>query len=80
MASVMTKRGQQDNEITYEHICDKPADMSKIDPAYITLGSICIVLEGDGGLEAYMANSKKKWISILGSSDEEEAEETGGGD
>ena len=47
MASVMTKRGQQDNEITYEHICDKPEDMSKITPAYITLGSICIILEGD---------------------------------
>ncbi len=73
MAHVMTKRGQQDNIVTYEHICDATEDMANIDPRYITLGSICIVL-GDGGIEAYMANSKKQWISVLGSSDDEEEE------
>ena len=72
MASVMTKRGQQDNVLTYEHVCDTAADMASIDPEYITLGSICIVLQGSAGLEAYMANSQKQWISLLGSEEEEE--------
>jgi len=65
MANIMTKRGQNDNVITYEHVCDATADMANIDPKYITLGSICIVLEGESGaLEVYMANSKKQWISL----------------
>jgi len=61
----MTKRGSQDNIVTYEHICDTSADMVNIDPNYITLGSICIVINGeDGGMEVYMANSNKEWNSI----------------
>lgn len=62
MANIMTKRGAQDNVVTYEHICDTAADMENIDPQYITLGSVCIVL--DGALEVYMANSKKEWIAL----------------
>jgi len=63
--NIMTKRGSQDNVVTYEHICDTSADMVNIDPNYITLGSICIVINGeDGGMEVYMANSNKEWNSI----------------
>lgn len=60
----MTKRGQQDNVVTYEHICDKLADRDNIDPKYITLGSVCVVLEGTNGMEIYMANSNKEWIEM----------------
>ena len=70
--NIMTKRGQMDNVVTYEHICDTTADLANIDPRYVTLGSIAIVLEGEGGLEVYMANSKKKWISLLETASEEE--------
>lgn len=74
MANIMSKRGQQDNITTYEHICDTNADMTNIDPKYITLGSVCIVLQGDSGLEVYMASSSKEWIridSVLGANEEE---------
>ena len=40
----MTKRGSQDNVATYEHLCDTAADLQNIDPRYITLGSIAIIL------------------------------------
>lgn len=76
MANIMSKRGQSDNIITYEHICDTAADLANIDPKYITLGSVAIVLKGVAGLEVYMANSNKEWVNLLGvtSSDEEEGE------
>ena len=64
MANVMTKRGNVENTITYEHVCDTKADMDNIDPRYITLGSVCIVLEGDVGLEVYMAKSNKEWVQL----------------
>ena len=47
----MSKRGTSDNIVAYEHICDTTEDLQKIDPKYITLGSIAIVLKGEGGLE-----------------------------
>ena len=66
MATIMTKRGDLDHIVTYEFICDTAADMSKIEPRYITLGSTCIVIQGESGeLEVYMANSKKQWASIM---------------
>ena len=69
MATIMTKRGNQDNVLTYEHICDTTADMESIDPQYITLGSMCLVTQGEsGGTEAYIANSNKEWIEIVGGS------------
>jgi len=62
MANIMTKRGQQDNITVYEHICDTLADMENIESKYITLGSVCVVLSGDGdALEVYMADSSKQW-------------------
>lgn len=62
--TIMTKRGQADNVITYEHICDTTADLDKIDPKYITLGSIALVLKGAAGIEVYMATSDKEWVEL----------------
>ena len=70
MANIMTKRGQQDNVVTYEHFCDYPADLENIDPKYITLGSIAVVLHGEVGLEFYMADSEKNWVSLMTSTTE----------
>lgn len=70
MAAIMTKRGSQDNIITYEFMCDTVADLATIEPKYITMGSVAIVIEGESGLEVYMANSKKQWITISASVDE----------
>lgn len=64
--NIMTKRGSQDNVVTYEHICDTTADLQDIDPQYITLGSVAIVLQGSAGLEVYMATSQKEWVSLIG--------------
>ena len=75
MANIMTKRGSIDNEITYEHICDTAADMASIDKQYKTLGSVCIVIQGEsGGLEVYIAGSNREWASIteIGGSNNEE--------
>lgn len=71
MATIMTKRGQLDNVVTYEHICDTVADMANINPSYVTLGSVCIVIKGENDdLEVYMADSKKEWKTISSSSGE----------
>lgn len=61
---ITSKRGQQENITTYEFICDETADLEKIDPHQITLGSVAIVLQGTAGLEVYMANSQKEWIAL----------------
>lgn len=60
-----TKRGQQDNIVTFEHICDTIEDLEKIDSNYITLGSVAIVLQGTMGVEVYMATSDKQWIMLV---------------
>ena len=63
--TIMSKRGNLDNVVTYEHICDTTADMQKIDSKYITLGSTCIVISGDtGGMEVYLADSNKTWSPL----------------
>ena len=65
MAHIMAKKGSQDNIVTYEHYCDTMEDMAKIEPEYITLGSTCVVVEGDSGeLEAYIAKSDKTWKPV----------------
>lgn len=61
--TIMTKRGSLDNVITYEHICDSIDDLPTIDPQYITLGSVAIILNSTG-IEVYMANSQKEWIKL----------------
>lgn len=75
--TIMSKRGQQDNIATYEHICDTTADLATIDPKYVTLGSIALVLKGTAGLEVYMATSTGEWVNLLGASEEEEDENNG---
>jgi hypothetical protein len=60
----MSKRGAEDNVVTYEHICDTTADLNAIDPKYVTLGSIAIVLKGSAGLEVYMATSDREWVKL----------------
>ena len=61
---ITSKRGAQDNIVTYEHICDTTKDLQNINPQYITLGSVAVVLQGDAGLEIYMATSNKEWIAL----------------
>jgi hypothetical protein len=61
----MTKRGQQDNVAAFEHICDTTDDLENIDPKYITLGYVAIVLKGAAGLEVYMATSDKEWVPLV---------------
>lgn len=73
--TIMSKRGSLDNVVTYEHICDTTADLEDIDPNYITLGSVAIVLESEAGLEVYMANSNKEWIPLVGGTSDEDEDE-----
>ena len=61
---ITSKRGNLDNITTYEHICDTSTDLNDIQPQYITLGSVALVLQGDAGLQIYMANSNKEWILL----------------
>ena len=63
--NVMSKRGSQDNVVTYEHYCDTTTDMENIDPKYITLGSICVVIRGENDLlELYIADSNHTWNKL----------------
>ena len=65
MAHITSRRGTHDNVVTYEFICDTTADMTNIEQQYITLGSVCVVINGNiGNLEVYIANSNKEWVSI----------------
>ena len=63
MATKMTKRGQADNEVAYEFMCDSVADLTAIDPEYATMGSVAIIIND---FEVYMANSQHQWINIGG--------------
>ena len=64
MATKMTKRGNMDNEVTYEFICDTASDIQNIPEEYATLGSVAIVLQGTNGLEVYMATSSHQWVEL----------------
>ena len=79
MAYAMTKQGSLDNCVTYEFICDTIADMNAIENKYRTIGSVAVVLEGEGGgMEAYIAGSNKQWNN-LGSMGASGSETTTGG-
>lgn len=69
MAAIMTKRGNMDNIVTYEFMCDTIADLENINPEYVTMGSVAIIIKD---FDVYMANSNKEWISLGGTSAEEE--------
>ena len=62
--TIMTKRGVQDNVPTYEHWCDTAEDLAKIDPQYITLGSVAVVVNGGSDLDIYLATSDKSWQKV----------------
>lgn len=72
MASIMSKRGSSDNIITYEYFCDTAADLATIDPKYITLGSVAIVVDT---MEVFIANSQKQWKSMTPVTEEEDGGE-----
>ena len=61
MAAKMTKRGSSDNEVTYEFMCDTVADLSNIDPKYMTMGSVAVIIDT---FEVYIANSKREWVGL----------------
>lgn len=68
---ILTKVGNQDNVVTYEHICDTLQDRDNIEKRYITLGSTCLVLSGENDtIEVYMADSNREWhdIAVAGGS------------
>ena len=72
----MTRRGNIDNIITFEHICDTYEDLATIPEDQINLGSVAIVLTGENGaLDVFMADSSKQWHSLLGGESEQEEEE-----
>ena len=62
--TIMTKRGIQDNVVTYEHWCDTAADLEKIDPQYITLGSVAVIVNEGSDLDVYLATSDKSWKKV----------------
>lgn len=68
MAYVMTKRGQMDNQVANEFMCDTAADLNKIDSSEITFGSVAVILDT---MEVFIANSKKEWKSMTPVSSEE---------
>lgn len=66
MAHILTKRGAQDNIVTYEHMCDTHADLNNIPSNQMTLGSTAIVLRDENdALGVYMSNSNKEWVPLL---------------
>lgn len=71
MAYKMTKRGSLDNEITNEFFCDTATDLNNIPSNQINLGSVAVVVDG---MEIYIANSNKEWISMTPISSEEEGD------
>lgn len=76
MAYKMTKSGSLDNEVTNEFFCDTADDLENIPASLVNLGSVAVVLDG---MEVYIANSNKEWLSMT-PAEEEEVEEQGGGE
>ena len=70
MSYKLAQHGSLDNEITNVFFCDEPEDLPKIPAKDINLGSVAVIVDP---FEMYIANSKKAWISLT-STDEEEGE------
>lgn len=67
--NIMTKQGNQDNVVTYEHYCDTKADLVNIPKSQTTLGSTAVVLKDENNeLGIYIADSSKQWIPVAMSS------------
>ena len=78
MSNILAKVGKLDNVSLYQHICDTTSDLENIPENEITLGSTAIVIDGDKGFEAYMANSEKEWkplVTMSGASDTPSSDE-----
>ena len=75
MAYKMTKSGSLDNEITNEFFCDTADDLANIPTSLVNLGSVAVVLDG---MEVYIANSNKEWLSMTPAEEEEEEQQGGG--
>lgn len=76
MANCMTKRGNSDNIITYEHFCDTHDDLLNIPKNESTLGSTAVVIDDEGtGLGIYIANSENEWIPLLATSSSDDNNE-----
>jgi len=71
MSYKLAQRGSLDYEVTNVFFCDEPEDLPKIPKADINLGSVAVVVDP---FDMYIANSKKEWLSLTSSSDEEEEE------
>ena len=76
MAYKMTKSGSLDNEVTNEFFCDTADDLANIPSSLVNLGSVAVVLDG---MEVYIANSNKEWLSMTPAAEEEEEQEPAGG-
>ena len=64
--NIMTKRGNLDNIVTYEHICDSDLDLPNIPQEQATLGSTAITLHNtSGGFAVYMVDSSGNWVPLL---------------
>ena len=67
--NIMTKQGNLDNVITYEHYCDTKADLANIPKSQTTLGSTAVVLKDENNeLGIYIAGSDKQWVPVAMSS------------
>lgn len=65
---ISNKRGQKDNVVTYEHVCDNMTDLNAIPKSQSTIGSVALVLVGtSGGIEVYIANGDHEWQLFNGS-------------
>lgn len=63
--NLMTKRGNLDNVVLYEHYCDGKSDLNNIPLDQINLGSIALVLKDENdSIGFYMADSNKEWHAI----------------
>ena len=63
--NIMTKRGNLDNVILFEHYCDEKADLNNIPLDQISLGTIALVLKDENdSIGFYMADSNKEWHAI----------------
>lgn len=71
MSYKLAQRGSLDNEVINVFFCDEPQDLQQIPKADINLGSVAVVVDP---FDMYMANSKKEWLSLAPTEDEEEEE------
>jgi len=65
----MTKRGEIDNAVTNQFMCDTPEDLAAIPTSDITLGSVAVVIDP---FEMFIAKSNGSWVSLTPTNEEAE--------